>query len=506
MFEIIKNLTRHSIIYAVAGLLSKAAGFIMIPLYTYYLTTSDYGALELIDLTSYTIGMFASMGIAQAVLRYYYEYDDEKDKKKVISVAIITLWAVSLIVLPGLFFLSKRISILIFECPDYFRMFNIIFVTVVIGLSNQIPLTVLRIEEKSILYVCISLTKLLLTLSLNILFIVYLHMGVMGILISGLISTCVTGIFLMVYILRRVRLSYSFKFLFSMVKYGLPLAVSTFGMFILNFGDRFMLQRLASLSDVGIYGLAYRFGMLPSFLIAGPFMMIWGPKRLDLVNMRDAKNIYASIFTYFCFIQLFLVLEISVLIKDLLILISAPEFRGAYQYVPLILLSYIFNGAYIYTQFGVILEKKTKYLAFATLFGAVLNIAGNYILIPKYQVWGASVATLISFCFIFFFTYLVAQRLYKIPYQFSRLLKMILAAAALFMTASFINPSHVILSLIVKVAIASCFPFSLYLLKFYTPEELEKLGQIFGRLHVVIKTRFGFAVTKMVNLFRGEGR
>ena len=168
MFSILKNLAKHSILYGLSDILSRAIGFVLIPLYTHYLTPSDYGTLELLDLTSYIIGLFLAMGIAQSVVRFYYEFESKEKRHQVISVALISLWIVSAIVLAILFFNSRFISNLVFKSGDYYHMFNIIFITMVVGLSNEIPLTVLRIEEKSGLYVIISISKLTISLTLNI--------------------------------------------------------------------------------------------------------------------------------------------------------------------------------------------------------------------------------------------------------------------------------------------------------------------------------------------------
>jgi O-antigen/teichoic acid export membrane protein len=82
-----------------------------------------------------------------------------------------------------------------------------------------------------------------------------------------------------------------------MLKYGIPLAWSTFGMFVVNFADRFFLQRLTTMNELGLYSLAYRFGFLPSIIVMVPFMLVWAPKRFDLVKEPNAKTIYSTIFS-----------------------------------------------------------------------------------------------------------------------------------------------------------------------------------------------------------------
>lgn len=491
MFDLVKNLTKHSLIYGFSGILSRSIGFLLIPLYTHYLTPADYGTLELLDLTSYIVGMLSAMGIATSVVRFYYEFAEQEKKDQVISVALITVWAVSLLFFALSVIFSKHISIVVFNSPDYYRMFEIIFASMVFNLSNEIPMTILRIEQKSYLFIAISLIKTIMTLTLNIILIVYFKMGVIGVLLSGLIVTAAMGVFLLVYQIRKIKISYSLALLKPMLKYGIPLAWSTLGMFIVNFADRFFLQRLTTMDELGLYSLAYRFGFLPSIIVMGPFLLVWAPKRFDLVKEPDAKSIYAVIFTYLAFILIYTGLIICVLIKDVITIIADPEFLGAYKYVSTILVAYILNGAVIYVQFGIHLAKKTKYLAYATLISAGINLTANILLIPVLHAWGAALATLISYLFLLIYTHIISQNLYRVPYEYGRIIKMSLLALALFAIGSLTNPSSIAASMIVKFLIAFSFPFVLYSFKFYTAEEKAKISQIIGQLYDLVRSKIG---------------
>jgi O-antigen/teichoic acid export membrane protein len=484
MFNIIKNVAKHSVIYGLSDMLSRAIGFIMIPIYTTYLKPADYGTLELLDLTSYIIGLFLAMGIAQSVVRFYYEYKEPEKRNQMISVAMITLWIISAVTLVILFMLSDKVSVLVFQSADYSKYFKIIFITTVIGLSNEIPLTLLRIEEKSITYVSISLSKLVINLTLNIVFIVKYNLGVQGILYSGLITGTLLGITMLTVILRRLRmrLSYSFSMLKAMFAYGFPLVWNWLGLFVLNFGDRFFLQRFAGLNDVGIYSLAYKFGMLPNVLILSPFLMIWAPKRFDLLKEPNAKEIYSNVFTYFMFLQIFVGMGIVILIKDTIHIVSEPNYWSAWIYVLPILLAYNINGMYLYVQFGIHLKNQTKHLAYASLLAALVNIAGNFILIPIIKIWGAAITTFLSFAFLMAYVYFPSQKLYHISYQWNRIVHMLGVAVALYLISYFIPLKSPSLLLIIKFFIALTFPFILLATKFYTTQELNKIKSIINAI------------------------
>jgi O-antigen/teichoic acid export membrane protein len=492
MFGIIKSIARHSLIYGAADLLNRSIGFLLIPLYTHYLTPADYGTLELLDLTSYVIGMLSAMGITNSVMRFYYEFTEQEKKDQVISIALITVGAVSLVFFVVAVFFSKGISSLVFKSPDYYRMFEIIFASMVFNLSNQIPLTVLRIEQKSVLFITFSLIKTAATLTLNIVFIVYFKMGVMGILLSGLIVAAGMGIYLLIYQFRKIKISYSWSLLKPMLKYGIPVGWSTFGMFIVNFADRFFLQRLATMNELGLYSLAYRFGFLPSVIVMGPFLLVWAPKRFDLVKEPNAKSIYSVIFTYLAFLLIYTGLGICLLIKDVITIIADPEFLEAYKYVSIILISYVLNGAVVYVQFGIHLVKKTRYLAYATLMTAAINIIANILLIPSLRAWGAALATLISYLFLLAYIHIISQRFYHVPYEYGRIAKMSMVALALFALGSLINPSSIMLSMSVKFLLAFLFPFILYFFKFYSAEEKAKISQIMRQLYGLVKSKLGF--------------
>ncbi|MCK5127025.1 MAG: oligosaccharide flippase family protein [candidate division Zixibacteria bacterium] len=482
MYKLIKSILKHASVYGLGDILAKGIAFFMIPFYTRFLSTEQYGTLELLDLTSYVVAMILATGVGEAVYRFYYNYDDPEKKKTVISTAMITYWVNLAIGLPLLLLFSADISNLVFETVDFYRLFHIMFITTGIALSNEIPRVFLRIQRKSKLFVAVSLTKLVINLGLNILFIVKYDMGVEGILYGGLIATAIVGIFLLIYVFTQVKLKFSFEILNAMVKYGLPLVLNWLGMFVLHFGDRFLLQRFSSLADVGIYGVAYKFGMVLNFMILTPFLNIWKPKQFEIAKEPDAKNIFANIFTYFCFVIVFAGLGLSVLIKDIVFIMADTDYHSASIYVPVLLLANIFFMAYWFTQVGLLIEKKTKYLGLAALYGAIINVGCNMALIPRLGVWGATITTLVSFSFFLAFTTYYSQRFYFIPYQKNRLIKMAVAAGVLFFVGYSINPANVWVSIFVKSLVALAFPFVLLVIKFYSKDELKKFKELFGNL------------------------
>jgi O-antigen/teichoic acid export membrane protein len=423
--------------------------------------------------------MFISLLVGSNVVRYYHEYPDEHRKRQVISVALINIWVVAIVVLPLLYLSSRQLSQLVFQTPDNFMLVNIILTTLVIGMSNDIPLSLLRIRERSVLFVSISMSRLVVNLGLNVLFVVKFGWGVKGILVGTLIASILSGIALTTYALRGPKLSYSWEIARSMWRYSAPLVGSMVGMFILSFSDRLFLERMTTLSQVGVYSLAYRFGMLPSMLVTGPFLQVWGPKRFEIAQQADALNIFGRVFTYFWMIQLWVGLGLCILIEDVISIMAAPEFHDAALYVPVLVLAYMAYGAYTFVQFGILYQKKTTYLAYNTMTVALLSLVSNFLLIPWIGAWGAVITAFLSFLLLLTNVHFIAQRLYRVSYETRRLVRMSLVAVALYVGSLFISIDSTYLSMMVNLLIGLSFPVWLYLVGFYEPEELAAARNLY---------------------------
>lgn len=483
MYEQLKSLGKHFAVYGVGRILSRIVSFVLLPIYTHYLTAGEYGTLELLELTTYIVMMFVAGGISHAVMRFYYDSDDEREKMRVVSTALISIWVSSLFFLIWLLLFASEISYAILESTEFTGLFRLMFVSMVISLTNEIPLSFIRAQQKSTLFTAISVVQLVIALSLNILFIVGFDWGIRGIILSGITSQAVSGVFLGIYTFRYSGFGYSLTRAKQLLRYGLPLIPAGLGYFALNFADRFFLQRFSDLTQVGIYALGYKFGMVISPMVAEPFLSIYRPKMFELArnNREEAREFVGLVFTYLAFINLFMTLGISILIKDAILILSDPEFREAYQVVPLIGLAYVSFAAYSVIQIGILITKKTKYIAYMVISSAVLSLILNYLLIPPYGMWGAAAATIASYFSLFLMNYFLSFKLFRINLEFVRLFKLLVAAVALYLIALYINIESLALVLTVKFLLGLSYPLLLYFLGFYSSREKDKVREIVSR-------------------------
>lgn len=486
MFEEIKTLGKHTLIYGSGIFLGKAISFFMIPLYTHFLSPKDYGVLELLDLTGYIISYFLVLGLNEATLRYYSYYDDPKDKNAVISTNIIFILFYASVFVFFLFNFSDTFSKHIFGSELYKPLFALLFISLLFGSVNNICTTTLRAQQRSVYYTALSITKVILAISLNIYFVALLKLGVKGILYSTIITSGLLGFYLIFTILSQVKFSFQISYLIKMLKYGLPFIPTEIAMFILNWSDRYFLRIYNTVQSIGIYALAYKIAMIIVVLVTHPFNLVWAAYMFEIEKKQNSKELYARIATYYMFVLILIGLFLCVYAKEIITIIAPPSYLKAYKVIPLLVMSMIFMTSVAVLRTGILVTRKTSYLPIMVGLAAIINIFLNFLLIPKYEIEGAAIATAISFFVRAFGIYLISQWLYSIPFEYSRIFKLILAAIIIFEISSLFSIDSLWLSIVIKSSILCLFPIILYILKFLTTEETTFLKNRLRMLHHLV--------------------
>lgn len=475
MKEDFKKLIKHSATYGTGIILSKIAGFIMLPIYTRFLTPQDYGVLQLLVFTADIISVIIGIGISHAVLRFYYQHKNQGDRNEVVSTALLSNIFIFSFLFIFLFQFSPFFSNLVFDDTRHTFHFKLIFLSLLLSAGYEVPLVFIRAQQKSAKFVKLSLIRLILQLSLNIYFVVILRKGVLGILYSTIISSVLMSLYLSLDTFRQVRFHFSVNKAKELYKYGAPLIFSNIGAFILTFSDRYFLKFYATLSDVGIYSLGYKFGMLMSVFIIAPFNQIWSAQMFEIANKDDAKEIFKKVFTYFAFVLVIFGLFLSLFSKDAIRLMANPSFWQAYQVVPVIVLAYVVYGFFMMSLVGILVAKKTWYLALITVVACCFNLLFNYLLIPRFTTMGAAWATVLSFFIRFLGVYFISQRIMPIPYEWSKICKLFALSIPFYIFSIYCHSDNLIVSIWFKTLLFSAFLLSLYKTDIFANNEKREL-------------------------------
>jgi O-antigen/teichoic acid export membrane protein len=231
-----------------------------------------------------------------------------------------------------------------------------------------------------------------------------------------------------------VGLRFSAPIFVALTTFTLPLVPSGVFQFCLHSADRYLLGWLSGNTEtVGLYGLAYKLGYVPNYLIVGPFLLIWYPFLFSVGDERKQSMITGRLVPYFMLIMTGTVFLLATFSREIVELMARrPGYHEAWKAIPLIALGYWFWSLFHLVQTGFYLRKVTGPLPLITGAAVLVNLFANLALIPAYGFMGASAATVITFVVLVVITRAKAQQVCPIEVSWSKVALPAVAAALLF--------------------------------------------------------------------------
>jgi O-antigen/teichoic acid export membrane protein len=251
---------------------------------------------------------------------------------------------------------------------------------------------------------------------------------------------------------------------------------------VLVLGDRYFLRYYTTITEVGIYSIGYRIASALS-LVVGAFQTAWPALMFSAARTAEGPRFISRVLTYIVFVQLYLALGLSVLIDDILVLLTSEAYYTASQIVPLITLSYVFYGAYYVTSSGISIKNKTIYASLVVVSAAIIQTAINFYLIPKYGMMGAAISTVFSYLLLPISSALISNKMYPVQYEIHRLISILFIAVGIFFLSKFIQVDNVYISFFLKGLFAASFPIWIWLFRLVQPDEQHAIKSQFVKVY-----------------------
>jgi len=485
LFKKFKTVGKHGILYGTGSVARQLAAIVLIPLYTRVLTSADYGMLGLIIITGQIAGTVFALGLRSGLLRSFYDYTEDAPRKVVISTVLFLTAANSIILfLCGLLFCGY-LSAQLFGSREYRFYIILIISSAVLDMFNQIVFAVFRARQKPGKFISLQMLFFLIKVCVIIYLVAIKGWAVKGVLVGQLTANGIAAFVLFWSVRNYIVPKFSLFEAHKMIRYGAPLVlVGIFG-FVSTYIDRYILNFYVNLNKVGLYTLAYQLGMLMVVLLVTPVKQVWGPIFLSVKDHYNFEKFCAKSLTYLVVIGGFVFLPIALLSKELLYIMSSPEYWDAYTVIPIIAFTYLIWSTRSVLEVGILLKRRTMAIASYTLMGAAINIFLNIILIPRYGMTGAACATLVSFTATIIVDYIYNRRLFKIEYEWRRIAKAYIAIGIIFSAGYFYIIDNIYLSIAFKAVIIMLYPFLLLLLGFYENQEIARAKEV---IHAVVKS------------------
>lgn len=393
-------------LFAIGALGSKLLLFFLIPLYTNVLTSSDYGIADLVFTISDLILPFVSLTIYNGLLRFGLI---EREQNDAINCTFLIFIIGSLTTIAGTPFLG------LYKPIAEWKWFLVLKIIATFGQSCSF--IILKIKDMNKTYAFLSILQALMLVGLNILFLVFMKLGIKGYLLSSIFSLIVATMIAIIKSGVHFQLnkgSINNPLLKEMILFSLPFIVNDVSWWLIHSSDKVMIEWMIGSSMLGIYTAATK---VPSLInsLTSIFAQAWGIASVKEYDTTNDTNYYSSVFKYYYMVIFFCCLVAIILSKLFMSFYVGAEFFDAWHYVPLLLVSASFAAISTYagSLFGAV--KKSEALMITTVLSAIVNIVINFLFIPIFGVWGAVCGTVMAYLTV------SVSRLILIKKYFSRI-------------------------------------------------------------------------------------
>lgn len=417
----LKKLVGQTAIYGLSSVIGRLLNYLLVPLYTRYFLPAEYGVVTEIYAYVAFLVIILTYGLETAFFRFSKK---DNDVKIVYSTALISLIVSSLVFVMLMFASSSLIANWMGYAvhTEYIEWFAII---IALDAISSISFAKLRAQNKAIRFASIRLVNIFINISLNIYFIVYQEFGIEYIFIANLISSVITIFLLLPEMLTSV---WKFdKILWKkMMIYALPLLIAGLAGMTNETIDRVLLKHLlpnpaTAATELGLYGAFYKLSII-MILVIQTFRFAAEPFFFAQEKEGNGKKIYADVMKYFTIIMAIIFLGVTIF-YDFIKGFLGSEYHDerGFLVVSILLLANLFLGIYYNLSIWYKLTEKTKYGAYLSIFGAIITLALNFILIPIIGFVGSAWATLACYFSMTVTSYYLGKKHFLVPYNIKRI-------------------------------------------------------------------------------------
>lgn len=391
-----KELAKNTGIFALANFSSKILIFLLVPIYTRVLTTTEYGFYDLVYTTIQLFVPILTLNISEAVMRFLMK--DGVSKKSVFSIAVLDIFIGSiafalLLLVNNLFSLSDLIS----QYSIY------IFVIFVFYTLNNFLIQFSKGIDKIGVTAISGVISTAVMLAMNVILLVVFDWGLLGFFIANVCGYVIPCI----YIVSRLRLWELFeikidkKLQWEMVYYALPLVLNILSWWVNNTSDRYIVTAIVGIQASAIISVAYKIPQILS-TISAIFIQSWQISAIKIQEDKSDTTFVSNMLLYYNALLLIIASGIILFVKPISNILFGISLYSAWELVPFLIISSLFNA--ISGCIGAIMGAKmdTHNIAKSALVGMIANIILNIVLTFLMGPQGITISTLIASFLIFY--------------------------------------------------------------------------------------------------------
>jgi len=455
-FEKPSSVFKHTFFYSAGNLLSRGLNFLLLPFYSHFITTNDFGIYSVIISAVTILSTVINLGFPSIFIKNLSEAETDDERKRIFSNIFLVILSISVISFLIILIFVKPLGKFLIGNENYQLEVFLGFLSILIYNLSYYTSSIYITQEASRKYVSKTAISAILNFVLNLFFIGYLRAGINGIFISQILSSVV-----LIYLSKDGLENYfEFKFDRALTKQliilSLPLFFSGLFSILVEVIDRIFIVKILDEALAGIYSFGYRIALIYNLFILS-FKSSWIPHFMRLKNLDEderSKHI-GRIFTKLTYISALIILMISLFIDELFefkifgVNIISTQYQASSEIILIVMLGYFFSLMMTFYSPAPYLTNQTIHFLFADMIAALTNIGLNFILIKTYGIIGAAYSTLIAFFFGSVYLFVYSSRVVKVKYEIKKLILVFLISVIIYLIGKNVNNLFTELTLIV---------------------------------------------------------
>lgn len=476
----IKRLAGETAIYGLGTMLPRFLNYLLVPFYTYMVfDQAEYGQITVLYSWVALLLVILTYGMETSFFRFV---SKSKNPSEVFNTATSALLITSsLFVILVMVFLDPIARGINYPANKEY----IIYIGIIIAIDafTSLPFAQLRFQNKAKRFSAIRILSVLITIAFNLIFLwvipaiagekltelpIYNNTNMVTfVFIANTLGSFSTLLMLMPE-LKGFKTTLNVPLLKKMLAYGLPILIISLTGMINEVADKILLKHflpdpVTADAQLGIYSASYKLAIIMMLFIQ-MFRYAAEPFFFAEADKKDSKQIYSQVLTYFVIFCWFIFLGVM-LFLDIFKYFIGPAFWAGLAIVPIILIAKLFLGIFYNLSVWYKLTNKTLYGAIIAISGSILTIVLNILWIPKYGYMGSAWANFVCYFFIMLVSFIWGYRIFKIKYQYIRIIFYSFVAIALYLFSQWLNLSNTVNHLLLGLGLMIIFSALVYKLE-----------------------------------------
>lgn len=441
-----KGIFAHTFLYSAGNFLSRGLNFILLPIYSHYISPSDFGVYSVIISVVTIASTILNLGLPSIFVKNLSEYEELETKRKFLSNVISGISIISVPIFFIVVFLSKSLSRIIIGNESY-SLEIILGLLSIYALNYSYYFSAFFIaEQNSKKFVLINSISAIVNFFLNLFLIIVLKLGINGIFISQILSSLVLVFFSRDVIKSFFKYEVDFNYLKPILITSLPLLLSGIFTIVVELIDRIIVLKILGEEQAGIYSFGYRIALIYNLFILS-FKSAWIPHYFQLKDIDEIEKSrhLGRVFTKLVFVSAMIILAIQFMIKILFEIgsnsfqIFDKSYEASQEFIVYIMLGYFFSLLMAFYSIAPYKFEKTIHFLFADLFAMLTNLILNFLLIEALGVIGAAIATMLAFMIGAIYLSIYNHQKIMIRYEYSKLILILIISIFAFLTLELFN-------------------------------------------------------------------